>query len=320
MPLVLHGSIWYLYVGAALMGVGQGTTLTLMITLINTMFTGDLRSQLLGWQNSVVMCSMMIIMSIAGLLASIVWYNVYFIGLLVVPVFILVLKLLPMGEDPRVLRKQSEEEGSLKVKGVFPPPIIVLAIFVGLFAVGFSTIILNTAMVVADRSLGGGAPWVAGLMSSFSYMVSIIAGLIYKYVLKAVKQMILFTGAVSMTLGLFVVFNAYSIPVYMVGETLIYTGFVLAFTGGMEAIGRIVKPEWVSSCMGVYFGLNALGAMVAPYVTNKIAEVVMGSVQPGYAIMVGSVWIACTSVLGLIWGVWNRKSFADLRKNAVAAS
>ena len=320
MPLFLHGSLLHLYIGAALMGVGQGTCLTMMTTLINTLFTGNVRTQLFGLQNSVIMFTLMIMMLVSGALATIHWINVYYITVLAVPVMLFVVLWLPRGEDPRAAMAAAGEGGQPKAKVVVPGNIIVLALFIGLFAVGFATIVVNTAMVIADRNIGGGAPWVAGLMSSFSYLVSIIAGIIYKYILKAARHLIFFAGAVSMTVGLFVVYNAYVIPMYMLGETFIYLGYVMGFVGGMEAIGRIVRPEWVSSCVGVYLGMNTFGSMIAPYAVNSLAGTVVGSVTPGNALLVGSVWIACTSVLALVWGVRNRKSFEDLRNKDAAAT
>jgi len=315
LPLALHGDLIYLYICAGLMGVGQGTCLTMMTTLINTRFTGEERSKVLGWQNSVIMFSLMIMMAVAGGLASIHWTNVYYITLLAVPVLILVTLWLPMGDSPKALAaRQPQSDEPPKAKGVVPPPIIVLAIFASLFAIGFATIVINTAMLIDAREIGGGAPWVAGLMSSFSYLVSIVAGLIYRYVLRAAKHLILFCGAVSMAVGLFVVYNAYVVPVYAIGEIFIYMGFTMGFLGGIESIGRIVKPEWVSSCMGIYLGFDALGSMLAPYVINRLAGTVLGSVTPGNALLVGSIWIACTSALALCWGIWNRGSFADLRR------
>ncbi|WP_269477542.1 MFS transporter [Hominibacterium faecale] len=316
MPMLLHGSIIYLYIGSLFMGIGQGIALTLMGSLINTLFTGKMRSQLLGWQNTVTMITLILISMLGGALASIQWTYIYLISFLGIPTLIFIALWLPK-ENPHSTEEELAENADLsgpKANRILSVPVILLLAFIFFFEIGFASINVNAAMLIEDRNIGGGAAWVAGLMSSFSYLISMVSGILYVYILKLSKEFILVTSAVSMTIGLFLSYASYSVFIYAVAQTFIFFGYSIGIVGGMEMVGRFVKPEWVSSCMGVFWGFDCIGTMVEPYLVNSITKFFSGEVTPGGALFVGGIFMAVTIVIAIILGMKGRSNFMDLKK------
>ncbi|RSU09668.1 hypothetical protein CBF27_12330 [Vagococcus acidifermentans] len=225
LPYFLNKSITFLYIGSAFMGVGQGILLTMLSTIISKYFSGEERSQMFGWQNSFTNGGNMIMALIGGFLASTLWKNVYLATILCIPSLLLVLFWLPS-------EKEDSEKTTIKEKGstiaLSAIPVVILML---VFAIGFATIILNSAMLINDKGLGGAD--IAGLMVSLSGLVSVGGGLLYKYVMRISKSFILCVGALCLASGLFIGYFSSQIVIYFIGSALVYLGFTFGFSGCM---------------------------------------------------------------------------------------
>ena len=314
-PLIVHSSIWHLYISSLVMGAGGGMMITLSGALVPRYFPDDaVASRLFGLVGAFQNAGSMIMMFAVGFFAATQWYNAYWFGVFMIPTFFLILFLLPKDDRPdRLAQVVQEQEEKPKSKG-WDPRVLPIAIYMLFFSVVFATPIINSAILMEDQLNQG--PAMAGFVASVTSIFSIVAGILYKNISDGLKQTMLGFGALFLTLGVVTMFMATNVPVYFIGFSVVSIGFTLGFTGGMHAVAKVVSPEKVPVSMGVFMGCQSLGSMFCPYIVNPIAEAVTGAPSALGNFQVAAVYGVGLVIFAFIWGARNRKYYQALPNEA----
>jgi MFS family permease len=319
-PVFLHNHIALLYVSNFLMGVGQGIIVTLNSILIAHFFENKDHSKMYGWRGAVQNAASMLFSFAAGWLASLAWYNVYWTGVLTLPTLFACLALpnvKSLGElkkDETSLQEAlpTAESVTLEGKKGVPLKAIAVAFFIFMFAVPYAVKMMNYAMLM-DLKLGLGSTY-AGTLLGITGIITVIGGVVYANFANVLKQHILWFGALLLGIGMYIQFIADGFTWFLIGACMTNLAFALAFTGGVDAIPKMVTPLQISASMGVFMAAQSLGSMVTPYLVNPIAIATMGESTAENNYQVSVVWCAATIIYAFAWCFFNKKYYTTLKE------
>lgn len=300
-PCFLHNKLVYLYISSILVGAGQGALMTMVSTISIELFEGDERSSMFGLETAVGNAGSVILLLLAGMLAKSSWVNIYFLYILVIPSFIFVLMWLPKGDAPA--SKESKSDNS---KTPVPGGVMIVALLMVLFFIGFASLALNISMHLAEQKLGG--PATTGVVMSIVTGGAIVGGLLFKTLNNTLKSYCIAFATACVALGLFLTYMSQSITLVFVAAAIFGVGFGISLPSGSMAITKIAKPERIPTSMGFYMSSTTVGAVASPFVINMFASALGGT--DGKTVFLASAYFMIgVFILTVLWGTAKKKVF-----------
>lgn len=294
-PVVLHSSIYFVYLSSLCIGAGQGLLKT-AITGINTLLLdGHERSKMFGWQTAFQNLGPVVLMLIAGWLASRSgnWTHAYLVFFLYIIAIIITAVMMPKAPPVPVEKQQK----------VSPPfRIYILGCLIGWFAVGYSTFFLNAPIFITVENLGD--PKVISWVMSISTLLGFVSGFIFTFFLKIFKHQVLTFAAVLCAVGYIILAIAPGMVTIFLASIFSGFAFTQAMAGGLQQVSEIATREQVSPSMGTFLSMVSIGAVVSPFVLNGITALLFGK----DAALINVFWTAVILLVMLaiclaIWGV-----------------
>lgn len=316
MPLALNGSITEIYISAALMGVGQGICIPMVQTFIARFFEGGEKSQMFGLQTTFKNLGGMVFLLAAGALASTTilnadkpWVNAYLVYLIFVPVILIALVGLPMGEPVKA------QESGAKGGGVALPALGAI-VLVALFVAGYSAMGMNLSMQVEAGGLAatGAGAGVSSIAMAIATALGAVAGICFKSLLGALKNFLFGVSAFIVAAGMALIYLSPAVGTVFVvyaGTLLVGFGYGLALSAVADAIARVSKPQQIPLSMSFYGMAATIGGALSPTIMNSLNPMLFGAGANAVTIFaVAASFMVIVAILSLVWGVSVKGYFA----------
>ena len=242
-------------ISRAVLGIGIGLANPLAISLIGVFFFGDERAKLMGWRSAIAGVGTSLMTYFAGQLLNISWHAAYWVYLLFVPTLLLFIFFVPDPEKSGAVERQEiEQEKELQVakekgkkhrkdsKGLIAS--LAMLTFLILIAIMVFAIKLPTYFV--DNKIGTATQ--ASTAWSIYNFASVVGGILFGYCYKILRKFILPLGLILSGIGM-------------------------------------VLVSWVKSVDIIYMlcvVMGIVGAMIIPYIFNRISEISSPKKAPLY--------------------------------------
>lgn len=247
LPLLFHGSIWWLLVSSALLGVGSGITMTTTSALVTEHFTGKERDSLLGWQSTAVSGGAAVLSLASTALVAVSWLYIYFVFAFYLICAVICMLWLPKG----IIEKNLKTTGQVRFLNRNISKLIILR-FTYCFAAYFFTNCF--ALMLKDTSMGDA---VKASIGSLVYTIAgVPAGLIVYWYMSRVKRLSLAVCAALAIMGMLLLFAGKSYFAVLIGAFV--SGFAYALYAPVN-ITRTVQQAQSGTVPMAIAAVNASG-------------------------------------------------------------
>ena len=236
-----------IFISRAVLGIGIGLANPLAISLIGSFFTGDTRAKLLGWRSAIAGVGTSIMTYLAGQLLVFNWHAAYWVYLLFVPTLLLFIFFVPepnSTEEENSVSTQDNEVKTTTHDGLILITLLTLLIFV--FLSGGMILAIKLPTYFIDFHIGS-ATQASNAWSMYN-IANVIGGILFGYAYRYLNNYILPLGRLFYGLGI----------------------FLTSFTRNLSLIYLLC------------FATGIFGALVIPYIFNKISESFSTSKAPFY--------------------------------------
>jgi len=302
LPFAFHNSLVQLYVSAVIIGAGQGCIEPLVNTLTLRNFEGQPRARQIGLNSTFGTGGAAIVTVLAGVIALQGWLNIFYIYLLAIPMLIVTLIFMPMGEKPVRAAKVRKDKTPLPVR-VFVQAGILIICFIA-----YVTYPINVGMLVDDQGIGDSAA--VGVAVSLITVVGALFGLIFPYVVRFAKTYILSFSAAFGVFGLLMAGFAANIAMIYISAVLLGFYFGSAVAGAYYIIGRMCKHEQFGPSISINLSFLTIGVVLSPIIVNGVTPLWGGAGSEG-AFMTAAGIMGVALVFSVIWGVYIRRNFPE---------
>jgi MFS family permease len=272
----------------ALLGIGTGLFTPYTAGLIADFFKDEEFKTMIGWQSAAVAIGNVITSALAGVLASISWQFSFLIYAFSIISFILVAAFLP---EPPKSEKKKEENAKFNGRMLFICFAILCyaVIYFGFF--GFISYVVE--------ALGGNSAQ-SGLASMAMTLLSLIAGILYAKALHIFKKASLPIMILVNAIGFFLLSQATSFGMVVIGACFVGLGFGLLLPYGTMRIIEAAPKSAGSFANGMYMTFVNLGTAIAPAILTLIGTL-FGRKDDGQFIwFVSSILLVAGTVIAII--------------------
>ncbi|MBP1736375.1 MAG: hypothetical protein H6Q60_256 [Oscillospiraceae bacterium] len=314
---LFNTTVTQLLAGRFLVGIGMGLSAPLCAGIINELYVGMEKTNMLGWSNAVDSCMGILLTMVAGILCAMNWrytflaYGIFLI-ILVMEIFFLPSLPAPVAEG------QSGNKESVKV--VYTPKQMIKLICVLLFAFCFlmfaKTVMVKTSILVSEQNLGS-AVITSTAMSTLMFGM-IATGFIFGIVERVIKRYTIVLAAAVMAVGAFMMSASNSVSMLMAASFVVGIGNGLVQPSLMTkalAIGPRTNGSFATSMV---IGLMGIGSFLAAY-TEKFFGLFTDPTAVHLMHAVGVTFTVIT-VITLIYVVWNPLKGVNHAENDQAPS
>lgn len=302
-PILVHGSIYLLWVFSFLVGAGQGIILPTLSAMILESFTGDERNRMLGLNTACYNAASAVLLVVAGFLCKTGWVNVYFCYFIVLPVFAFaVLFLHPADKEgvPSVAAEGPAAPEPVK-KGTVPLRGIIQCCMSAMLMIGYAVFPLNLSLYVVRDAAIGDASSVGTAMSA----VTIVAALVSLVMPRVVKVVKLYIGTVAAVFGLLanvLVMIAHDMTLVYLAAVAdgIFFGFIMS--GGIYIIGKICTREQYGPTCALSTSFASLGTIFCPIIINFLSSLWGGDLMKSGTAFITAIGVfAVMTVVQFFW-------------------
>ena len=272
-------------------GVGAGCLGPISPALINENFSGQAHQSLMGIQSAFVNMGGMMLTFVAGFLIRTGWRNAFFMYLLMIPFLIITIICLP--PDNLASAPKGPSDGIKEKLGGR-----VLALFAVFFVFGamFSIINTNAGLLVLERGLGDAA--IASFASSVATGIGIVMGFVYGRLSKVFKRFTLPMSLVMFSVGMIIMANAPTLPIFYIGTFFWGTSVPTAIPTGFSIIAKLTTPSTAMMGMSGMLAAWFVALFISPLVVNPISYAIAGGTAHS-RYMIGAVVVLALSVVVL---------------------
>ena len=287
---LFNSNIIFLYVWAALLGVGFGTILPTTSGVLAENFDEKERGSLMGVQSVFTNIGAMYLTYVGGWVAAISWHMNYLVYLIaVIP---LVFSLIFLPNDKPEAANVANREDAIKVSTLNKTTWIFGAItFVFMILYGVHS--ANIAFFVVERNLG--SPALTGTIMAVVTLGGMIGGATFGFVNKIFKTYTFAVAFVLMAAGLIVTILAGSLPLIFIGALMIGCSISWGIPQSMLSITNANRVEAAAlACSVAHIG-GQIGTFGSSIVMTNITSAL------GYTTVAGRyTFTAVVSVIAAV--------------------
>jgi len=314
-PAFFNATIGQVLICRALLGVGVGLSAPLCGAIINELYSGMEKTNMLGWANGVGSCLNIVMTLIAGFLCTINWKYTFFAYGFFIIVLLMEHFSLPSMPVPKVKDANGVEH---KAKASYTPRQYVKLAIVLLYGLSFGTFLgvflMKLAIFIEDLNLGD-ALFTASVMSFFTVGI-LTTSFLYGVLEKFAKRYIIVVAPIFVGLGTLLVFNSSSTATLIPSAFIVGMGLGLMqpiTTTKVMAIGPVFNGAFANS---LNVGVMASSLFLATYV-EKIVGLFIRATAKNLIGTVSFLFIFIT-VISLIYVIWDPlKGVNDERKEII---
>ncbi len=279
-----------------LQGIGAASLLSLSITLIGDLYTGDRRATAMGYNASVTSIGTALYPTIGGALATIGWYYPFMLPLAAIPIGLLVLFALknpePQGERnlQEYLRNAGKVLKNRQLAGLFIASAANFILLYGAYVTYLPQLITDTFKA---------PPATIGLiLSSVSVAITLTSSQLGRLARRFSETTLIRASFVCYALALFIVPFVPNIWLLLIPTTIFGIGLGIGFPSIQTLLAELAPREYLATVMsvnGTFFGLGqTLGPLLMglAFGIGGISSVFYAGV--GFAIATLVVFRYCT--------------------------
>jgi len=316
-PAFFNDTIVQVLICRVLLGVGVGLSAPLCGAIINELYSGMEKTNMLGWANGVGSCLNIVMTLIAGYLCTINWKYTFFAYGFFIIVLLMEHLSLPSMPVPKVTDADGVER---RAQASYTQRQYVKLVMVLLYGLLFGTflgvILMKLAIFIEDQKLGD-ALFTAGVMSFFQTGV-LTTSFLYGVLEKITKRYIIVIAPVFVGMGALFTFTSGS------STTLIPAAFIVGMglglmqpitTGKVMAIGPVFNGAFANS---LNVGVMASSLFLATYVEKIVGLFILPTAKNLIAtVSFLFIFIGAASLIYVIWDPL--RGVNDERKEAPAS-
>ncbi|UWG95786.1 MFS transporter [Dehalobacter sp. DCM] len=259
----LFGDFYFILACRVLFGFGYGFMFNLGPSVVNSLFHGRERDNMLGYQSAVGSVAGIIYGMIGGFLAGLFWRYAFLGFIIMIPLMVLVMAAVP---NPQQSEKKEETVSKDGVTGKTWLYAVLIALA---YALIFSWI-SNTAMVVVLEKIGTSAQ--AGLVMSIFTIGCTIGGLTFGKLSDMLKRYHSPFCLILCGIGIFIAYFASSMIVFYISGFIFGIAFV-SFACRLYVIGAESAPNNQSLGISYMVSASCVGQFVSPLMLAALTPI-----------------------------------------------
>lgn len=250
-----YTSIYILFLGAALLGMGVGMCASFAISLISDYFVPESRSKIVGIQTASSNIGSMIMTFVGGLLAVLGWHYNYLVYFIAIPGLILSHFWLDNKKE------EASQSGNVKeCKYSFKLSLIII-VFMILFYIGPTSI----ALLLIEKGFEN--PVLAGTGATMFLLGGALASILFAYLNKIFKNYCIMMGFIVLSLGFLVMNVTDYLAIIYIGLFIAGTSISFVMPRCMLLISTHEKKENVALATAIGMSASNVGILIAPIFT-----------------------------------------------------
>ncbi len=270
-----------------LFGVGFGIVVPMSGTMVMRTFQGAQASQVQGWGTVIQNLSGIILQVVSGWICMLsvdyVWL-VHFI--FVIPL----IALLVFAPEPAAETTDSVSDTGEKAK--LPVSVYLMSMGYGLLFMCVYPLLLNMSGILANEGIGDAG--LAGTISSLYTVGGMISGILFPYMLKALKKWLIPVLAVGTAIAIMIGYIGTTPAVLMFASLLTGVCAMMIWPASIVYFSGIVDGSGMALANGIFSGaINLFCFLASPFISTVAA--VMGD-NPRNALLAGAIGIAIIAV------------------------
>lgn len=293
-----------------LLGVGLSLFTPLTVSYIIDLYDKTESNTLLGYRNSVMSVGDTIMLLVAGVLLKISWNLTFAVFLFMLIPFVMIILFMPKKFDHYgIMSETNQNDGQTvtKPKQRTNLAIIIYAIIFLILTLGYSTIFIKLADYMVQNHIGDTST--PSFIFSLLTATSIVAGILYKYIFKMLKN---YTTAISSIIaGIALILALLNQSLVWLITFVIIAGFFWGILNPhLTSMMAEKSPEGsvTLSTAIIIFGIN-LAYLISPYYNEFVGKAV-GNLSSQFSLtFAGIVWLIF-GILYLIYIYVTRKRTA----------
>lgn len=315
-PAFFNATIGQVLICRALLGVGVGLSAPLCGAIINELYSGMEKTNMLGWANGVGTCLNIPMTLLAGFLCTLNWKYTFFAYGLFIIVLLMEHFSLPSMPVPKVTDADGiEHKAKISYTSRQYVKLVIVLLWGLLFGTFLGVFIMKLPIFIEDQKFGD-ALFTASIMSFF--MVGVLTtSFLYGVLEKVTERYIIVVAPIFAGLGTLLVFNSSSTTTLILAAYIVGMGLGLMqpiTTTKVMAIGPVFNGAFANS---LNVGVMSSSLFLATYVEKVVGLLI----QPTAKNLMGTVGFLFmfVTVFSLVYVIWNPlKGVNDERKETAA--
>lgn len=286
-----------------LTGVGVGLVLPLANAYIADYFSGPAVEKMIGYASSVSNVANVAMSFIVGIIMVISWKMAFYSFSLILVILLIALFGLPKSSPRKGLVQKTAAQDR---KGESLPGIVYLyALLMTLLWIVFAFATLNLALFITHENIS--PVWTIGICMLFPALGSIVAGIIFPPVRKALDRNFETTSLLIFALGFVLLFFSHSFPIVLIATALIGlgNGMLVPHIFNLTA-ERCKNPQQKDMAFGMVTAGITLGPLLSPFVQKLIIMLNPGADSTFRYIFICAV--VCLAVASIVTFVVKHKT------------
>lgn len=287
------GSIYQIIAMRTFVGIGAGISAPLCGAIINELYDGFDRQNMLGWANGVDSLMAMVLTMIAGYLCAIKWQYTFFVYGYFILVLLMVATSLPSLPAPSASESSEKKKLKLSYNGKQKFKLFLVCLYEVVFTIFLVVMMIKLSIFITDEKLGD--PVVIATGMSVAIFGIAIGSVLFGLADKLFKRYTMIVSTLCVAAGTFIIYGAFT-------KTPVFAGcFIVGLGAGFNlptvqsralAIGVKVDGTFANAMI---IGIMNSGQFLATFVEKGVGLFV----EPTARNLMGSVSVAMIAITAI---------------------
>jgi len=284
------GSIYHLIGMRAFVGIGAGIAAPLCGAIINELYDGRDKQNMLGWANGVDSLMAIILVTIAGYLCAIKWNYLFWVYSYFIIVLVMVISSLPSLPPPSAVESSEKKKIKLSYNGKQRFKLLLVCLYEVAFTIFLVVMMMKMAIFIDVEKIGNAV--VSSRAISITTGGILIGSLLFGFADKFFRRYTMIVSTLCVAAGTFIMFKGGTIIPVFIGCLFAGLGAGLNLpTVQSRALAIGVKADGTFA-NAMIIGIMNGGQFLATFVEKGVALFV----EPTARNLMGTVSIAMIAI------------------------
>ena len=209
------GSIYHLIGMRALVGIGAGIAAPLCGAIINELYDGLDKKNMLGWANGVDSLMAIILVTIAGYLCAIKWNYLFWVYSYFIIVLIMVITSLPSLPPPKVAELAEKKKVKLSYNGKQTFKLVLVCLYEVAFTIFLVVMMMKMSIFIDVEKIGDAI--VSSRAISITTAGILIGSMLFGFAEKLFRRYNMLLSTIFVAIGTFIMFKSYALAPVFIG-------------------------------------------------------------------------------------------------------
>ena len=264
-------TITQILIGRAVLGIGTGLTNPSIITLTLSLFDGKDTAKQFGRNGMATNFGAVLFQLAGGWLCNYGWRMPFMTYFAIIPVFFIVLILLP--EPERIVTKDGNvKRARFSFRKVMTPHVIFWGVVHALYMAFFYPYVTQMSGIITGEGLG--TAMTAAIVLSIQTGSGVLGGYLFYYVCNCFRRNTFTIGFGLCAVGYLILIFAGNVPLIAAGSIIFGIGYGILAPAINYYLGKKLVPEYRASCVSAESLFSHLGSFGSPFVIAFLESVV----------------------------------------------